>query len=62
MLLWRIRVRSSACLIDELAVDHLLRMKINIDWDKQGYDGVVESTIKKYNSMIHTQSAVHCMV
>ena len=22
----------------------------------------MESTIKKYNSMIHTQSAVHCMV
>jgi 2-methylcitrate dehydratase len=37
-------------------------MKTNIDWDKQGYEGVVESTIKKYNSMIHTQSAVHCMV
>jgi 2-methylcitrate dehydratase len=31
-------------------------MRINIDWDKQGYDGVVESTIKKYNSMIHTQA------
>src|SRR6202166_1366474 len=45
-----------------LVIDHLLRMKINIDWDKQGYEGVVESTIKKYNSMIHTQSAVHCMV
>ena len=45
-----------------LGIDHLLRMKINIDWDKQGYEGVVESTIKKYNSMIHTQSAVHCMV
>ncbi len=44
-----------------LGIDHLLRMKINIDWDKQGYEGVVESTIKKYNSMIHTQSAVHCM-
>jgi 2-methylcitrate dehydratase len=43
-------------------IDHLLGMKINIDWDKQGYQGVVESTIKKYNSMIHTQSAVHCMV
>src|ERR1700693_1761686 len=43
-------------------IDHLLRMKIDIDWDKQGYEGVVESTIKKYNSMIHTQSAVHCMV
>jgi 2-methylcitrate dehydratase len=45
-----------------LGIDHLLRMKINIEWDKQGYEGVVESTIKKYNSMIHTQSAVHCMV
>ena len=45
-----------------LGIDHLLRMKINIDWDKQGYEGVSESTIKKYNSMIHTQSAVHCMV
>jgi 2-methylcitrate dehydratase len=45
-----------------LGIDHLLRMKINIDWDKQVYEGVVESTIKKYNSMIHTQSAVHCMV
>jgi 2-methylcitrate dehydratase len=45
-----------------LGIDHLLRMKINIDWDKQGYEGVVESTIKKYNSMIHTQSAVHCIV
>src|SRR6201982_2618529 len=45
-----------------LGIDHLLRMKINIDWDKQGYEGVVESTIKKYNSMIHTQSEVHCMV
>jgi 2-methylcitrate dehydratase len=45
-----------------MGIDHLLRMKINIDWDKEGYEGVVESTIKKYNSMIHTQSAVYCMV
>lgn len=45
-----------------LGIDHLLGMKIEIDWDKQGYEGVVESTIKKYNSMIHTQSGVHCMV
>ena len=45
-----------------LGIDHLLGMKIQIDWDKQGYEGVVESTIKKYNAMIHTQSAVHCMV
>ena len=45
-----------------LGIDHLLGMKIDIDWDEQGYEGVTESTIKKYNSMIHTQSAVHCMV
>jgi 2-methylcitrate dehydratase len=45
-----------------LGINHLLGIEINIDWDKQGYEGVVESTIKKYNSMIHTQSAVHCMV
>jgi 2-methylcitrate dehydratase len=45
-----------------MGIDHLLRMKIDIDWDKEGYEGVVESTIKKYNSMIHTQSAVYCMV
>jgi 2-methylcitrate dehydratase len=43
-------------------IDNLLHMQIRIDWDKQGYDGVLESTIKKYNAMIHTQSAVHCMV
>jgi 2-methylcitrate dehydratase len=43
-------------------IEHLLGIKIHIDWDRQGYEGVVESTIKKYNSMIHTQSAVHCMV
>jgi 2-methylcitrate dehydratase len=45
-----------------LGIDHLLGMKIDIDWERQGYEGVLESTIKKYNAMIHTQSAVHCMV
>src|ERR1700692_5048130 len=45
-----------------LGVEHLLGMKIHIDWERQGYEGVLESTIKKYNAMIHTQSAVHCMV
>jgi 2-methylcitrate dehydratase len=45
-----------------LGIDHLLRMNININWEKEGYEGVPESSIKKYNSMIHTQSAVHCMV
>ncbi len=45
-----------------LGIDHLLGMKINIDWERLGYEGVLESTIKKYNAMIHTQSAVHCMV
>jgi len=42
-------------------IDNLLHMQVRIDWDKEGYEGVVSSTIKKYNAMIHTQSAVHCM-
>jgi 2-methylcitrate dehydratase len=43
-------------------IENLLHMQVRIDWDKMGYEGVLESTIKKYNAMIHTQSAVHCMV
>jgi 2-methylcitrate dehydratase len=43
-----------------LGIDHLLRMKINIDWDNEGYEGVVGSTIKKYNSMIHTRTVTIC--
>jgi 2-methylcitrate dehydratase len=43
-------------------IDNLLHMRVRIDWDKQGYEGVMDSTIKKYNAMIHTQSAVHCMM
>src|SRR5271168_2033569 len=43
-------------------IDNLLQMQVRIDWDKEGYEGVLESTIKKYNAMIHAQSAVHCMV
>jgi 2-methylcitrate dehydratase len=43
-------------------IDNLLHMQVQIDWDKEGYEGVLASTIKMYNSMIHTQSAVHCMV
>jgi 2-methylcitrate dehydratase len=43
-------------------IDNLLHMQVRIDWDTEGYEGVLESTIKKYNAMIHTQSAVHCMV
>ena len=43
-------------------IDNLLHMQVRIDWDKEGYEGVLGSTIKKYNAMIHTQSAVHCMV
>jgi 2-methylcitrate dehydratase len=43
-------------------IEHLLGMKIHIDWEREGYEGILESTIKKYNAMIHTQSAVHCMV
>lgn len=43
-------------------IDHLLGIKIDIDWEHEGYEGVVTSSIKKYNSEIHTQSAIHAMV
>ena len=33
-----------------MGIEHLLGMKINIDWERQGYEGVLESTIKKYNA------------
>jgi 2-methylcitrate dehydratase len=43
-------------------IDNLLHMQLRVDWETQGYEGVIESTIKKYNAQIHTQSAVQCMV
>jgi 2-methylcitrate dehydratase len=45
-----------------LGIDHLLEMKIDIDWHRQAYEGVTQSSIKKYNAVIHTQSAIECMV
>jgi 2-methylcitrate dehydratase len=35
-------------------------MEIRIPWETEGYDGVVESTIKKYNAAIHSQSTIFC--
>jgi 2-methylcitrate dehydratase len=43
-------------------IDNLLHMQIDIDWEHERYEGVVSSTIKKYNAEIHTQSAIHCMI
>jgi 2-methylcitrate dehydratase len=45
-----------------LGIDHLLDRRLHVDWDTQGYEGVVSSTIKKYNAQIHTQSAVYCII
>ncbi|MDR1187885.1 MAG: MmgE/PrpD family protein [Bifidobacteriaceae bacterium] len=50
-------------LIEEpFGVDALLGMKINVDWEHEGYEGVATATIKKFVAMIHTQSAIECMV
>ena len=32
-----------------MGIDHRSGIKIDVDWDKQGYEGVTESTIKKYD-------------
>src|SRR5580658_3980499 len=45
-----------------LGIDHLLERRLSVDWDAEGYEGVVSSTIKKYNAQVHTQSAVYCMI
>jgi len=43
-------------------IDNLLHMQVRIEWDTQGYEGVVESTIKKYNAVVHSQSTIYCMI
>ena len=43
-------------------IDNLLHMQLRVDWDHEGYEGVTTSTIKKYNAMIHAQSAIHAMI
>src|ERR1700734_981648 len=43
-------------------LDNLLHMRLHVDWDHEGYEGVTTSTIKKNNAQIHTQSAVECMI
>jgi 2-methylcitrate dehydratase len=43
-------------------IDNLLHMRLRVDWDHEGYEGVTTSTIKKYNAMIHTQSAIECIL
>ena len=45
-----------------LGLDHLLERPLRVDWDAEGYEGAVSSTIKKYNAQIHTQSAIYCMI
>jgi 2-methylcitrate dehydratase len=43
-------------------IDNLLHIQLRVDWDHEDYEGVTESTIKKYNAQIHTQSAVDCII
>ena len=43
-------------------IDDLLHMQLRVDWDHEGYEGVTQSTIKKYNAQIHTQSTIQCMI
>jgi 2-methylcitrate dehydratase len=43
-------------------LDNVLHMRLRVDWDHEGYEGVTTSTIKKYNAMIHTQSAIYAMM
>ena len=43
-------------------IDTLLGKPIEIDWSRQDYEGITTSAIKKYNSEIHTQSSIDCII
>ncbi|WP_392561471.1 MmgE/PrpD family protein [Orbus sturtevantii] len=43
-------------------IEKLLGKPIDIDWEHEKYEGVTTSTIKKYVAMIHTQSAIECVL
>lgn len=43
-------------------VENLLEKPLDIDWEHANYEGVTESTIKKFVAMIHTQSAIECIL
>lgn len=43
-------------------IENLLGKTLDIDWVNAKYDGIATATIKKYVAMIHTQSAVECIM
>lgn len=43
-------------------IEALLGKPITIDWTKEKYEGVTTATIKKFVAMIHTQSAIECVL
>ncbi len=43
-------------------IDNLLHMQLRVDWEHEGYEAVPQSTIKKYNAVIHSQSSIYCMI
>jgi len=43
-------------------IENLLGKPIDIDWEHENYDTVPKTTIKKFVAMIHTQSAIECIL
>ena len=43
-------------------IDHLLGRPLTIEWAHANYEGDATATIKKFVAMIHTQSAIECML
>jgi len=43
-------------------IDNLLQHPLTIDWEHADYEGVATATIKKFIAMIHTQSAIECIL
>lgn len=43
-------------------IEALLGQPIQVDWQNEKYEGVTTATIKKFVAMIHTQSAIECIL
>lgn len=39
-------------------LSHLLGRPFNIDWDNEGYDGILACSIKRYNAEFHSQTSI----
>lgn len=45
-----------------LGVEHVLGKSFAVDWNAEGYDGVLACSLKRYNAEFHAQSAIEAIL